>query len=359
MLRSTPLLFALVCSTAAFASPSPKQTVPRGAASPSKIQLQSRKVLAGSSLRRRALGPANVPLDDFFKGTDLQWFGNISVGTPPQDITVSPVQHPSIHQNDTGFRWSSTLVFDIGIREHTLRFLLEPSPIRSYDELYLVDGGRTAVYTFETGVGVDPVVGNNTQLELRSAVDTVTVGGLTTTDVDLFLITSQTPNFDIDPFSGIQGMGARAQGFFAGLIDQGLPSLFSLLLTPNDVGCAELTIGGIDESKFEGDLVFASIVGDSDFWELDSPGIFVNGQTTGLLSGTRRMTFDSGTSNMVFSTDTTVAIYALISPEIKPNPDEPGTFGISCDLIDSLPAEIALTFTSEDGSSVQSDGSFR
>ncbi len=68
-----------------------------------------------------------------------------------------------------------------------------------------MDGGRNTVITFGTGVGVEPVVGDNTQLQLRSAVDTVTVGGLTTSDVNLFLITKQTPNFDIDPFSGIQG----------------------------------------------------------------------------------------------------------------------------------------------------------
>lgn len=72
MLRSTPLFFALVSCTAALASPSPMQMVSGGSVSPSKIRLQSRKVQAGAPLRRRALGPSNIPLDDFFKGTDLQ-----------------------------------------------------------------------------------------------------------------------------------------------------------------------------------------------------------------------------------------------------------------------------------------------
>ena len=48
------------------------------------------------------------------------------------------------------------------------------------------------------------------------------------------------------------GMSAQAQGFFAGLISQGLPSLFSLLLTPKRVGNAEMTLGGFDSSKFIG-----------------------------------------------------------------------------------------------------------
>lgn len=68
-----------------------------------------------------------------------------------------------------------------------------------------VDGGRTSSITFATGVGVDPVIGANYKLTLRSGRDTVSVGGLSATGISLFLITDQTPKFDIDPFSGIQG----------------------------------------------------------------------------------------------------------------------------------------------------------
>jgi len=91
-----------------------------------------------------------------------------------------------------------------------------------------VDGGRTTSITFGTGVGVDPVVGDNYSLTLRSAKDVVTVGGLVAKATNLFLITDQTPKFNIDPFSGIQGMGAQAQGFFASLISQGLPCKLSI-----------------------------------------------------------------------------------------------------------------------------------
>ena len=115
-----------------------------------------------------------------------------------------------------------------------------------------VDRQRTSTITFGTGVGVDPVIGNNWQLTLREARDTVTVGGISVPNVDLFLITKQTPTFAPDPFSGIQGMSSVAQGFFAGLESQGLPSLFSLFLTPKSVGNAELTLGGIDTTKFSG-----------------------------------------------------------------------------------------------------------
>ena len=68
-----------------------------------------------------------------------------------------------------------------------------------------VDGGAQSKIAFATGVGVDPVVDNDYVLDLRNATDTVSVGGLSATDIGLFLITNQTSKFDIDPFSGIQG----------------------------------------------------------------------------------------------------------------------------------------------------------
>ncbi|KAJ6594144.1 acid protease [Mycena capillaripes] len=304
-------------------------------AQPQIIHLQSRVSPVPATLRRRALNPVTVPLADFFLGTDLQWFGNMTVGTPPQTVSVV---------FDTG---SSTLEFASTLCgaacDNQVKF--DSSKSSSF-----VDGGTTSSITFSTGVGVDPVVGANYRLTLRSATDTVTLGGLTAPATKLFLITNQTPKFDIDPFSGIQGMSARAQGVFASLINQGLPSLFSLYLTPQAVGNAEMTVGGIDTTKFTGNLTFASLpAGSSATWTLNSPQLSVNGKTTTVLKATRNIIFDSGTSNILFSTATTNAMYALISPDIVPHAAEPGTYGIACDKIDTLPAVIDIGFTSQNG----------
>ena len=43
------------------------------------------------------------------------------------------------------------------------------------------------------------------------------------------------------------------------------------------------------------------------------------------------------------------AIYAQISPNIKPNADEPGSYSIPCSKISSLPAEISFAFKDESG----------
>lgn len=39
----------------------------------------------------------------------------------------------------------------------------------------------------------------------------------------------------------------------------------------------------------------------------------------------------------------------MISPSIKPYPNEPGAYGIPCQLISSLSAQIDITFTSQQG----------
>lgn len=107
--------------------------------------------------------------------------------------------------------WTWQVVFDTG--SSTLEFastlcascsnpvLFDPDRSSTFR-----DGGRVSSITFATGVGVDPVVGANYRLTLRSAVDTVSVSGLTAPNTNLFLITDQTPTFNIDPFSGIQGL---------------------------------------------------------------------------------------------------------------------------------------------------------
>lgn len=134
-------------------------------------------------------------------------------------------------------------------------------------------------------------------------------------------------------------MGATAVNVFGGLVNQGLPckiwfiarnarlltlvaALFSMFLTPNAVGEAELTFGGIDNTKFQGEfevlmlvatdecysgpLTFASLPSTSGrTWELPSPQISVNGRTTTTLRQRRTVIFDSGTSNILFSTATT------------------------------------------------------
>ncbi|CDO70556.1 hypothetical protein BN946_scf184579.g12 [Trametes cinnabarina] len=303
-------------------------------AKPYAITLQSRVTPKGhpSAVRSKAVKAIGVHLDDYFLGTDLQWWGNISVGTPPQTVSVA---------FDTG---SQTLEFaSIECTSCMQLNKFDPFESRTY-----VRGDNVTTLDFATGVGVDPVVNNDYVLTVRNGTDTVTVGGVAAKNIPLFTILKQSPKFDIVPFLGIQGMGSQAEGFFAAVTRVGLPSLFSTYLTPHTAGKAELLIGGIDDTKFKGKLIFADQTGDGD-WQIPSIQISVNGRTTTVLRQSRSVICDSGTSNVLFDTQTTEAMYALISPNIKPFAAEPGAYGLPCSEIDGLSATIDITFTSQSG----------
>ena len=50
------------------------------------------------------------------------------------------------------------------------------------------------------------MINHNYNLTLHSATDTVGLpGGFSAPNMDVFLIIDQTPKFNIDPYSGIQG----------------------------------------------------------------------------------------------------------------------------------------------------------
>ncbi|KZT73397.1 acid protease [Daedalea quercina L-15889] len=304
------------------------------------ISLTARKVPRGhvASLRKRACTSIDIALDDYYNGTDLQWYGDIQVGTPPQNVSVI---------FDTG---SFTLEFP---STECTACANQPRFNTSLSSTY-ISSDNISTIMFITGNGVDTLqYPDEYEVWLREGRDTVSIGGISTPNVSLFTITNQTQALDAIPTGGVQGMGPYLTGFWSGLAEQGYEALFGLYLTPKSVGDAELTIGGIDSSKYMGDLTYVSIMpptsyGDS--WEIVSPAIFVNGQTATTLIANRTIIFDSGTPNVYFgSNDTVQDIYALISPEIRPYDPEPGTYGIACDKIDELPAQIDITFTDING----------
>lgn len=84
-----------------------------------------------------------------------------------------------------------------------------------------------------------------------------------------------------------------------------------MFLTHKTVGHAELTLGGIDETKIKGPLHTASSpVGtfDSEAWILNTTEITVNLRTSSLLKTPISMIFDSGTTNIYFPSN-----YAQVS----------------------------------------------
>ncbi|CAE6443117.1 unnamed protein product [Rhizoctonia solani] len=298
---------------------------------PLKIQLSSRS--HPNRLTSRALPKTTIPLKNYFNGTDLQWYGEVQVGTPPQNLSVV---------FDTGSL--DAVIPDIScescLGHNTFNRELS-STFSDYNESFYAE--------FATGVGVDPSI---SEWLLYSAVrDLVSVTGLPAVPLDIYLITDESAGFWAAPFDGIFGMGYKAEGsFFQTLVKQGLDPIMGFWLTPAVVGKAEITLGGVDESKLEGKKVnyipVSSVA--HGFWQLESTQFAVNGETNEVLKQIRQVYFDSGTANLQFPKNTTEAMYALISPNIKPF-GESGAYGIPCSEVSSIQARLDLTFKDQAG----------
>ncbi|QRV89151.1 aspartyl protease [Ceratobasidium sp. AG-Ba] len=320
----TLLPVALLAACAVHAAP---PSVPKA----TKLNLSRHFLAKGASpwdAGRLALSPKSEGLQDYYKGTDLQWYGAIQAGTPPQNFTVV---------FDTG--GFSSQIPNISCSSCANQNRFNPAASSTF---YDYHQSRT-VY-FDTGAGVDP--SDYESLTLSAVRDTVTIAGLSAAKTDFYLITQQSSGFDDNPFDGIFGMGYALNGtVFQNLVSQGLPAIFGMWLTPKSVGGAELTLGGIDNTKFCGPVTYIPIGPDPQgYWQLVSSQYAVNGKTTSALKKSTSIIFDSGTSNVVFPKDLTEAIYALISPNIKPVGTK-GAYGLPCSQIGSLTAVLDFTFT--------------
>ncbi|KIJ45947.1 hypothetical protein M422DRAFT_46521 [Sphaerobolus stellatus SS14] len=280
---------------------------------------------------------ASEPLLEYFNVTDLQWYGNISFGTPPQTFTVV---------FDTGSTTAEIPAIGCQGCQNQL------DAFDSKNSSTFVDLGVNNTVNFATGVGVNP--SDFESVNLRAVRDTMTILNFSAPQTNFFLITKQTAGFAADPFDGIVGMGFNPnQSVFRALELNNKPVMFGLQLTAKSVGDdAELTLGGYDASKATaGPLRFSKILHANvtpNFWSLESSSIAVNGKSSSILKTPLEMVFDSGTSNLVFQQNITEAIYSLISPKIVPH-GTLGAYGIPCSEIDSLTADLSFTFTDTSG----------
>jgi hypothetical protein len=84
-------------------------------------------------------------------------------------------------------------------------------------------------------------------------------------------------------------------------------ALFGIYYSPHGLnGTSEITMGGVDTTKFSTPLNYASVVSVSGLegvWTLASTSGSVNGQIVDILKDEFTVVFDSGTPNVVFQKD--------------------------------------------------------
>ncbi|POS73965.1 hypothetical protein DHEL01_v207645 [Diaporthe helianthi] len=323
----------------------------KGAARPSSNQL-FRKDHEGSVI--------SVPLTDHTKNngkTDLQWYAKVSVGTPPQEFNVLI---------DTG---SSGLLLPSGncttCGQQTLFDFSQSSTFSWSQELFEQVG-------FGTSGDTIPVSGP-VRARCVNVSDSVSIQGLTADEYRFILCDEQDSSLsDQGEIDGILGLPIEADneagpGLEWALYDAGLLAdpIFGIYTPPGQITGGQLTLGGVDKTKYKGDLIFVDLnkelAVERPTWILDIQTMFVDGEQLRLPvdNSTAKAPYpqalsilDTGTAHIQAPTYQVARdIYAKISPEIY-QIDPVGTWGAPCAVMETIASDITFLF-GYDGAATQ------
>lgn len=252
----------------------------------------------------------NEPLNDYIvSGIDDLYYGNINIGTPKQTITVD---------------------FDTGSADLWLPSILSVDPgSTTYNQL--------ASTTYKQGLAPFEITYGSGAVAGTVGTDTVTVAGLTVPNQTLGVVNVVSYQFIGalgNPASGILGMAFStiasdgASTVVENLMSAGKlasPS-FGFFLGRNKPTGSELTIGGVDSTKYTGSITYTPVTSKT-YWQTHSDGIAVNGAivTAGFDSA-----IDTGTTLIYVPTTVANALYAKIPGAGPSTADGTGAYSYPC-----------------------------
>ncbi|CAD6586459.1 MAG: hypothetical protein CYPHOPRED_003543 [Cyphobasidiales sp. Tagirdzhanova-0007] len=240
-------------------------------------------------------GSGSVPLTDSFASIDTQYYGNASIGTPPQNFL---------------------LTFDTGSSD-----IWVPTQSTSHPNF---DTSKSSTITL-----------SNTAWDIRYgtgatsgtlATDVVTVAGLGVENQTFALANETSSIFETGGSDGIMGMG------FQSIAASGMPTWFENLVSSKalasnvfsvhlqraydltsaqsgTIGGGEMMVGGIDSSLYTGAITYTKVSLEG-FWEVETQGLAVNGA---IVSGTTSSAaIDTGTSLWYVPRSVATALFAQL-----------------------------------------------
>ena len=260
---------------------------------------------------------------------DAQYFGEIDIGTPSQKFTVI---------FDTG----SSNLWVPSASCNAIACLLHDKYDSSQSSTYKANGTKA---TFPYGSGT--VTGFVSE-------ETLTLGGLAIKNQQ-FVETTDEPGLSwlLAQFDGLLGLGfgALAQGItptpFDNAVAQKLVDpVFSFYLnrdtTSQDGG--ELTLGGIDKSRYTGNITYAPVTQKA-YWRIRQDGFAVGSDKTSYCSGGCDVIADTGTSLIAMPSADAAKLNAQFgATEVTPGS---GEYQIDCTKVASLP-DVTFTIAGRD-----------
>jgi len=298
------LIIALVCAEALHRIPlkkvQKKKNIPNG------LRIQHITKVLQSRYSSEA-GSVDVPLTNY---ADAQYFGEVSIGTPPQTFEL-------LFDTGSSNLWvvSSDCDFtDLACYDHNLYY--------SSDSSTYVSNGESFNITYGTG-----------SLTGYLSQDTVNLGGLIIKN-QTFAEAVQQPGltFVLAQFDGLLGMAWQRIAVdnvvppWFNIVGQGLVSqaMFAFWLNRNVNATAggELVLGGYDTDHFTGDITWVGLSG-HDYWRFNLTDFLFNGKSQGFCTNGCQAVADTGTSllagpsDIVANINKAIGATGLISTECE------------------------------------------
>ncbi|KAJ3045082.1 Vacuolar protease A [Rhizophlyctis rosea] len=259
-----------------------------------------------------------VPLTNFM---NAQYFGEITLGTPPQTFSVVL---------DTG----SSNLWVPSTRCSSIACWLHRKYDASQSSTYRENGTDFAIH-YGSG-SLEGIISN----------DVLGVADLTVKDQDFGESTKEPGvTFAVGRFDGIFGLAydniavEHVVPPFYNMINQKLidEPIFGAYFGDNNDGGdgGEISFGGVNEDHFKGEITWAPIIRKG-YWEVEMQNVTLGGQNIGVK--THRAAIDTGTSLCAIPT----AEADAINKRIGGKKNAQGQYTVECDTIPNLPT---LTFT--------------
>ncbi|KAJ7332987.1 hypothetical protein JRQ81_015167 [Phrynocephalus forsythii] len=230
---------------------------------------------------RKYLSDENTVTFEPMSYMDASYYGEISIGTPPQNFLV-------LFDTGSSNLWVPSIYCDSQACSSHARF--NPSNSSTYST-----SGQTFYLTYGSG----SLVG-------FFGYDTLRVQNIAVTNQEFGLSKNEPgANFIYAKFDGILGMAysslavGRATPVFEKMMQENLLSqpLFSLYLSrqPSSQHGGEIIFGGVDTHYFSGQIHWAPVTREL-YWQIGIEEVSVGGQATGWCSQGCQAIVDTGTS---------------------------------------------------------------
>ncbi|XP_069801438.1 gastricsin [Dendropsophus ebraccatus] len=261
------------------------------------------------------LAAAYEPLANYM---DMSYYGEISIGTPPQNFLV-------LFDTGSSNLWvPSTYCQSQACTNHPL---FNPSQSSTYSS-------NNQQFSLQYGTG---------SLTGILSYDTVNIQSISISQQEFGLsVTEPGSNFVYAQFDGILGLAypsiavGGATTVMQGMIQQNLISqpVFGFYLSgqENTQSGGEVAFGGVDQNYYSGQIYWTPVTSET-YWQIGIQGFSINGQPTGWCSQGCQGIVDTGTSLLTAPQGE----FANLMQYIGAQEDQNGNYAVSCGNIQSLP----------------------